>query len=223
MAPEPKPWAVVVPVKRLEVAKTRLAIGPTLRHEIALAMAVDTVSACAAAASVVAVVVVTDDAQAAPLVQAAGATVVADVPDAGLNPALLHGVQMLAARHPDAGVAAVSSDLPALEPVALDALFRRANDADLACVADAAGSGTTVLLARAAATFRPSFGSESLQRHLESGAVDLTEHADARLRRDVDTIDDLADAVALGCGAATMRLLALHPELLVGRGTGLLQ
>jgi len=212
VATEPKSWAVVVPVKRLEVAKTRLAVDAQLRHELALAMALDTVAACVAATSVATVLVVTDDVGAAPQLRAVGAHVVADVPDAGLNPALLHGAHVLAERHPGAGVAAVSSDLPALSPGSVDALLTRAAVIDIGCVADTAGSGTTALTAVDAASLRPAFGAGSLRRHIDAGAIDLTPWADPRLRRDVDTVDDLLDAVALGCGAATTRVLSAHPE-----------
>src|SRR4051794_11606382 len=87
-----QPWAVVVPVKRLEVAKTRLSVHPELRRELALAMATDTVVACLRTAGVVEVVVVTDDELAGPAMRALGASVVPDEPDAGLNPALTHGI-----------------------------------------------------------------------------------------------------------------------------------
>ena len=212
MAPEPKSWAVVVPVKRLGIAKTRLAVGPALRHELALAMALDTVSACLEAPSVAEVLVVTDDHRAAKQMQSLGARVVADVPDAGLNPALVHGVQFLASLHPDAGVAAVSSDLPALSAPAVEAVLALAAAVDLACVSDAAGTGTTVLAARSASSFRPSFGASSLRRHTDAGAVDFSAAADPGVRRDVDTIEDLAGAIALGCGAETTTLLAAHPD-----------
>src|SRR4051812_20266461 len=92
-------WAVVVPVKRLELAKTQLSVSAQLRRELALAMAMDWVAACLSTPSVAAVVVVTDDETAAPAMRALGAHVVRDEPDAGLNPALVHGAQVLLAVH----------------------------------------------------------------------------------------------------------------------------
>src|SRR4051795_8460771 len=89
MTSDAQPWAVVVPVKRLEVAKTRLSVHPELRRELALAMASDTVLACLHTSGVVEVVVVTDDELAGPAMRALGANVVPDEPDAGLNPALV--------------------------------------------------------------------------------------------------------------------------------------
>ena len=207
-------WAVVVPVKRLALAKTRLSVHPDLRRELALAMATDTVAACRATRGVEAVVVVTDDDLAGPAMQALGARVVPDEPDSGLNPALAHGVRLARERHPQACVALLSSDLPALTPDALAALLDRAATLDACCVADASGTGTTLLALGPGSALTPAFGAGSWQRHVQAGALDLTSHADPRLRRDVDTTADLADAMALGCGAATVTVVSAHPQLL---------
>jgi 2-phospho-L-lactate guanylyltransferase len=209
-----QPWAVVVPVKRLELAKTRLSVQPNLRRELALAMATDTVLACLHTAGVVDVVVVTDDELAGPAMRALGANVVPDEPDAGLNPALIHGIGVARTRHSTASVVVLSSDLPSLTPEALRPLLDRAASLQAACVADAAGTGTTVLALGTASSSSPSFGAGSWQRHVDAGAVDLTAYADPRLRRDVDTTADLADAMRLGCGAATVTVVSAHPALL---------
>lgn len=214
MVSEAQSWAVVVPVKRLELAKTRLAVPPDVRRELALAMAMDSVAACLSTPTVAAVAVVTDDETAAPAMRALGAQVVPDEPDDGLNPALLHGARVLLGAQPQAGIVALSSDLPALSSEALSALLDRAASVDVGCVADATGTGTTVLTARFAGALAPAFGAGSLQRHREGGAVDLTAYADPRLRRDVDTTDDLADALRLGCGPATVTVVAAHDQLL---------
>ena len=214
MASIAQSWAVVVPVKRLELAKSRLSVSPGLRRELALAMAVDSVAACLSTPSVVAVAVVTDDETAAPAMRALGAQVIPDEPDDGLNPALVHGAHVLLAAHPGVGIVTLSSDLPALSPPALSALLARAASVDVGCVADAAGTGTTVLTARSADRLAPAFGTGSLKRHRAAGAVDLTAYADPRLRRDVDTTEDLADALRLGCGTATVTVVAAHGQVL---------
>src|SRR3954462_14317190 len=119
-------WAVVVPVKRLELAKTRLSVDPALRRELALAMATDPVLAGRGTAGVVEVVVVTDDEVAGPAMRSLGAIVVPDEPDAGLNPALSYGVEVARSRHPTSGVVLLSSDLPALTPQGVAPLLQRA-------------------------------------------------------------------------------------------------
>lgn len=209
-----QPWAAIVPVKRLALAKTRLRLPRQLRAKLALAMAVDTVAAARAATCIDQVVVVTDDDAAAEATREIGAVVVDDQPDAGLNPALLHGAAVAMATDPARGVVAMSSDLPALTGGALDHVLEGIPVGTATFVADAAATGTVLLAARPAELFRPLFGPDSARRHAAAGAVDVTGRADSRVRRDVDTLANLAAAAALGCGAATEKVLAEHPELL---------
>jgi 2-phospho-L-lactate guanylyltransferase len=68
-------------------------------------------------------------------------------------------------------------------------------------VADVTGSGTTLLAAAPGVALAPAYGPGSRQVHLRSGAVELP--GAAGLRLDVDTPDDLAQALLLGVGVAT--------------------
>ena len=204
-------WAIVVPVKRLAVAKTRLAELDEVRADFALAMALDTVAAARGCPAVAHVVVVTDEPAAAEAVTSMGALVVADTPDAGLNPTLRHGALAAAATSGAAAVAALSADLPALRPADLDGVLRAAAAHPSCIVADADETGTTLLTALDANGFSPRFGAASRQAHVDDGAHDLTAGAAASLRRDVDTLDDLREAVQLGVGPATAAALRRHP------------
>lgn len=206
-------WAIVVPIKRLVVAKTRLADAADVRADLALAMALDTVAAARSCAVVERVVVVTDEPSAAQAVSDMGAIVVADTPDAGLNPALRHGALAAAGTSGDCAVAALSSDLPALRTAEMDDVLQAAWAHPSALVADADGTGTTLLTARDPATFAPRFGTGSRHAHHDGGAHDLTGLAGASLRRDVDTVDDLRAALELGVGPATAAALRRHPLL----------
>jgi 2-phospho-L-lactate guanylyltransferase len=201
-------WSVVVPAKRLAVAKTRLRPLTAVLGEhagaghdaLVLALLADTVAAAIACAAVTEVVVVTDDAAAAEVVRALGARTVADVPDQGLNPALEHG-----ARSAAGPVAALSSDLPALRPTELSAALAAAGEHSRAFVADAQGTGTTLLTA-VGVPLRPAFGPDSASAHLAGGAVALTGEWPGLLR-DVDTDADLRAALALGAGPRTTALV----------------
>ncbi|HWB66950.1 MAG TPA: 2-phospho-L-lactate guanylyltransferase [Mycobacteriales bacterium] len=195
-------WSLVVPVKRLHLAKSRLALAPQLRAEVALAMALDTVAAALRCGRAEEVIAVTDDERAAQALSELGARVVADVPDAGLNPALSHGVASAGQDH----VGALASDLPALRPDELDEVLAAAEAHDVAAVADRAGAGTTLLTARRREAFVPAFGAGSFAAHLRAGAADLTASAGATVRLDVDTVDALAAATQLGVGPATARV-----------------
>jgi 2-phospho-L-lactate guanylyltransferase len=207
VTPSPAPpldWAVVVPVKRLAVAKSRLAaFGDTGRQRLALAFALDVVRAAVASPLVRHVLVVTDDARAAQALAGLGADVQADLPDAGLNPALEHGVTLLRSAEPHLAVATLSSDLPALRPGDVTAVL--AATTRLSFVADAAGKGTTLLAAARGVALRPEYGPGSASSHRASGAQQLA--GTPALRRDVDTPADLVQALALGLGPSTAAVL----------------
>jgi 2-phospho-L-lactate guanylyltransferase len=204
-------WSVVVPAKRLSLAKTRLrpvtgplgSAGGPPHEELVLALLADTVAATMACPAVTDVVVVTDEPLAAELVRGLGARTVADEPDRGLNPALEHGAR--AAAGP--AVAALSSDLPALRPEELGAALDAAGQVPRAFVTDADGTGTTLLTA-VGAELRPRFGPGSAAAHAAGGAVALAGDWPG-LVRDVDTEADLRAALALGAGPRTTAL-AVH-------------
>jgi 2-phospho-L-lactate guanylyltransferase len=202
-------WSVIVPVKRPEVAKTRLAdvAGPR-RAEFARAFAADTITAAMQCAEVGEVVVVTDDALAARDAADRGAVVVADTPEAGLNAALRHGAAAARQLRPGAPVAALSADLPALRSAELGAALRAAAAHLTSFVGDAAGIGTTLYAVTDSAIFEPMFGGRSRAAHRAGGAVEIDHTGISSVRRDVDTAVDLWDAIRLGVGARTAEQVA---------------
>jgi 2-phospho-L-lactate guanylyltransferase len=202
-------WVLVVPVKRLSGAKTRLArfAGPH-RADLALAIAADTVLAAVCAQRVAAVFAVTDDPRPARALRDVGARVVGGEPGTGLNPALRHGAAEAVRRHPGAGVCALSADLPALRPGELDLVLAEAAGHARSFLPDAPGVGTTLYAAGPGAEFAPAFEGGSRRRHLAGGAVELAGDRVPSVRRDVDTPDDLREAAALGVGPHTAKLLA---------------
>jgi 2-phospho-L-lactate guanylyltransferase len=196
-------WGIVVPVKRLDIAKSRLSsYGDEHRRELALAFAADVVLA---ALMVAEVLVVTDDHLAAEVLGGLGARIAPDDPDAGLNPALEHGADLLREDSPDLAVATVSADLPSLLAPDLSAVLGRVPLQGRGFVVDLAGTGTTLLAAAPGVGLAPSYGPSSRDRHLASGAVELI--APDSVRRDVDTPEDLEHAVALGVGPHTLKAL----------------
>ncbi|AXK37268.1 2-phospho-L-lactate guanylyltransferase [Streptomyces armeniacus] len=214
---QPPSWRLVIPLKPLSRAKSRLAAhaDDAQRPGLALAFAQDTVSAALACTAVAGVAVVTDDARAAAELSALGARIVPDTPSGGLNAALVHGAAAVRAEAPGAPVAALNADLPALRPGELARVLAAAAAHPRAFLADAAGTGTTLLSARPPHALAPHFGERSRARHLASGAVELTLRDVPGARQDVDTADDLRAALALGVGgysaaAAARTLLAMQ-------------
>jgi 2-phospho-L-lactate/phosphoenolpyruvate guanylyltransferase len=202
-------WSVLMPVKVLAEAKSRLAelAGPR-RAELALALAGDAVTAVLHTDQAARAIVITDDPAAASVLGGLGALIVPDEPRDGLNAALRHGAAIAAKRWPASGLAALSADLPALRPAELARALRAAAAWPNAFVADAAGDGTTLYTAAPGVAFRPAFGLASRARHAASGAAELPLNNIPGLRRDVDTPDDLRRAVELGLGPRTAPLAA---------------
>ncbi|MER6091531.1 2-phospho-L-lactate guanylyltransferase [Streptomyces bluensis] len=206
-------WTLVVPLKPLAHAKSRLSdtAGDAVRPGLALAFAQDTVAAALSCPAVRDVAVVTDDRLAGRELAALGARIVPDIPGAGLNAALAHGEAIVRTPRRERPVAALNADLPALRPAELARVLEAAAEFPRAFLADAAAMGTTLLAAAPGAELLPAFGTGSRSRHRASGAVELALDAVDSVRQDVDTGEDLRAALALGVGprtaAAAARLL----------------
>lgn len=200
-------WSLVVPLKPLVRAKSRLsaAADASFRPRLALAFALDTVAAALACAAVRDVAVVTDDPLAGERLAGLGARIVADTPAAGLNAAIAHGARTVRERRPAAAVAAVNADLPALRPAELARVLDAAGQFPRAFLADAAEIGTTLLTAASGTELAPAFGGPSRARHLASGAREIELSDVESVRRDVDTPEDLGVALELGVGPRTAR------------------
>ncbi len=195
---------MLVPVKRLAAAKTRLrgAVGAGRHEALVLAMAQDTVAAALAAPGVTGVVVVTADPLVTAAVTALGARAVPEPARGGLNAALRHGAAVVPGR-----IAALPADLPALRGDELSAaLSTLATGAGAGYVPDSAGTGTVLLAAAAGGALVPRFGPGSAVAHGHDGARRV-EGDWPTLRHDVDTPADLAFAVSLGPGPHTRALL----------------
>lgn len=207
-------WHVLVPVKDLGRAKTRLSKSPDHRRRLAAAMALDTMMALAACAQVARMWVVTSDPDVRTEVSGLGLppgqqpTIIEEGARSSLNLALEVGLSAIA-QESTGPTAIVAADLPAASADDFDRVLTAALGVLQGAVPDAQEEGTTLLSATSLDALSPQFGDGSLTRHLAHGAVPL--EANARLRLDVDTPADLRRAVALGVGRHTMRcLLALR-------------
>jgi 2-phospho-L-lactate guanylyltransferase len=204
---------LIIAVKRLAIAKTRLApvfSAPT-RERVVLAMLLDTIAAAAKASSLRGITVVTPDDVAAEAARQLGADVLADpTPDGHpdpLNNAIVAAESVIAATpDPPPNIVVLQGDLPALQTQELSQAIGAARAHRRSFVADRHGSGTAALLAFGS-PLMPAFGPESARRHRSSGAVELTGPWPG-LRCDIDTPDDLATARRLGVGPATAQAVA---------------
>ncbi|NUR70217.1 MAG: 2-phospho-L-lactate guanylyltransferase [Hamadaea sp.] len=187
----PVGWSLLVPLKALPRAKTRLrgALAGVGHERLVVALALSTVRAAQRADGVQEVIVVTGDQRLRRELTPFG---VRFADDAGsLNGSLVLAAAALAGR----SVAALTGDVPALRPVELAEALALADVRSF--VPDRPGVGTVLLAAPAGEPLRPQFGPDSAYAHAQSGAKRL-DGVWPTLRRDVDTAADLEEAVNLG-------------------------
>ncbi len=197
----------ILPVKRFEVAKTRLReqLAPNQRRRLAEAMVTDVLRALVATADLEAVVVTNEQAVAA-LAASYGVSALRDPAEAGQSGAALVGIaHAIAAGYERALL--VPGDCPALDADALRTLLDRACvPPAVTIVADRHGSGTNALLLTPPGVIEPAFGPDSFARHRQrAAAADASWHVEALpgLLLDVDTPEDLAVLRLALAGAAT--------------------
>ena len=203
------PADLVVPIKRLDRAKSRLrgtvdGVHAEVHAELVLSLLVDTVTAAADAEGVRRVLVVCEDARVPEALRGTGVECVDERGLPGLNAALSFGAGLLRERDGHGVVGALQADLPALRSKELAEALAAAEGRRAFC-ADRSGTGTTLLLSAAGGPLEPRFGVGSAAAHAASGAMTVGAGSDS-LRCDVDTADDLLAAAELGLGPRTASL-----------------
>lgn len=181
----------VLPVKDLTLGKTRLEVPGVAREDLIVAMLCDTVEAVLGSETGP-VVLVSPDERVEQL--AAQYSVKFLFHNGDLNAAIAAAVSGVSA--------ALLPDLPAVRAEDLRAVVLQHARG---FVPDAAGTGTTCAFDR---DLQPHFGPGSAAAHAAAGLPLIDAHA--RLRRDVDTAADLAQARQLGLGRHTAALLVAH-------------
>lgn len=197
------PWCALVPQKALVHAKRRLALAPECRQALATAMLRDTVSALLATPDVVRTFVLWDERSDRDVLPSTEALIHVVTTGYDLNKALDLGAGHARRAVPGCHVVVVPSDLPALDPAELHRFLLHAGRYRGAFLADAGSTGTTLLTATSGTALSPAYGPGSSDSHRASGAHEVTDPDLQTLRRDVDDLIALAQAVQLGCGTHT--------------------
>lgn len=180
---------IVVPVKRLSTAKSRLDVPAATRRAVALGLAEHSIRVALATPEVVRVLVVTSDTTVKLRVRALGADLVHEPRSSNLNAAARLGRDAARRMNPGADVAIMVSDLPDLSTDDLSSAvgeFRAGGQVPM-MVADTEGTGTTLLIHGAHTTPRIAFGPGSSERHQRAGFSPATRDLPG-LRRDLDTM-----------------------------------
>jgi 2-phospho-L-lactate guanylyltransferase len=195
--------AAILPIKSFAAAKQRLAptLGSGSRQALAQAMFSDVLSSLKKVERLETIAVVTGDPGAEAASRGDKVTVVHDSLEAGQSAAAAVGIRHAIALGFER-VLLVPGDTPLLDPREIDELLARgeADGMQVVIVPDRHGTGTNALLITPPEAFKPSFGPDSLNRHVaaaqEAGLMHSVEEVPSLLH-DVDTPDDLATLSAL--------------------------
>ena len=193
----------VLPIKSFGAAKTRLAgrLGSGSRQAVAQAMFCDTLYSLRRVPGIAAIAVVTSDKVAESAAVGHAVTLLRDDRETGHNTAAEIGL-----RHAlESGFERVllgPGDTPLLDPGEVAGLLERseASGVGVAIVPDRHGEGTNGLLISPPDAFSPSFGPDSLRRHVERAERAGLRHSVEPLESlalDVDTPEDLAELSSL--------------------------
>ena len=208
---EAERFRVLVPVQDLGSALPRMKVAPTLRRDLALAFARDTVDAALACSAAAEVVVITRDPH------VAGAFTDLDVE---LLPAVESRLvsSVVTAAHYELNdrrpmpTAVLMADLPSLMPAELGSALRRVLEVSWSVYAEDLLAGGTTFFASRRDAFVPCLGARSGAENAAAGSMRIGQDLPG-LRCDVDTLEDLKMAKYLGVGVRTSQVLARHPRL----------
>ncbi len=214
MSAEPGALCVIVPVKSLGEAKSRLAavFGPRQRAELVLAMLEDVLIA-ARAAHDGPLLLLTPDEEYAPAARRAGAELIADA-GGGYNAAVAQALAAAGAREAGAALLLPADQSRAQPPdlrSAIEALEEHA-----VVVAPSRDGGTGLLGLRPPDAIAPAFGVGSAERHRalgEAAGLAVAWLELPSLRDDVDEAGDLLRG-ATPLGEATAAFVVGHASLL---------
>jgi 2-phospho-L-lactate guanylyltransferase len=184
----------IVPVQRLDLAKSRLAqtLSPGDRKALVLQLLDNVVTALAGSDLVSAIIVVSPDPEALAHAVAHGAIPLMQE-GSGLNPAIRQAREK--AHEAGAGeLLIVLADLPFLTTTVVDDLLEASAGASVTLAPDRHDTGTNALVLRPLDAIDPHFGTGSYQAHVAAAAARQqslhTFHSRATAF-DVDTPDDL--------------------------------
>lgn len=203
-------WAIV-PVKRLGLAKQRLApiLSRSERAELARTMLHDVLTSLCATTELAGIIVVSGDPVVAHLAMLFDARVVGDLMESGINAAVQQGLGTLDASSASALI--VPADVPFATASDLRMVIGELSHYPMVLVPALSDGGTNVLAMRQPNLIMPSFGEGSFARHhalAYDGGVGCGIIRSEALGRDIDYPNDLAPWTGSKKFSLTATLLA---------------
>jgi FO synthase len=186
---------IVLPIKALSPAKTRLAtvLSPEQRVGLMRAMVEDVLAAAEECPQVDGVLLVSRDPNLSELADKYGADLLCLEADEDLNSAVTEGVNFLAERNVSRGMI-LHGDMPLVRASDLTELIERSVKSEITLVGCRHSQGTNALITRLPSPIPFLYGEESLQRHLDAARenkIDITTVSHSRLAHDINSSEDL--------------------------------
>jgi len=205
---------VVVPVKDLSLAKSRLSalLGPKERIGLVEAMLSDVLGALSRARLIETVSVITPNRSLARLFESPNIHILNDPPGASLNDAIDAVTQRSSKTKPGTALLVIPVDVPLVKSSTIDSMISESQNHNGPCVVavQSRDQGTNALLRRPPDSIRARFGPGSFGVHMaEAGrnGVGFVRFQSADLELDIDTSDDLLALWKTQRDCATMNFL----------------
>lgn len=207
---------VVVPVKKLSEAKSRLSaiLSPRERAKLLLAMLEDVLGAVASSVGAGSVVVISRDGFVKDFASSHG-VVVLDERGCGLNEAIEQATRWCAAEGARATLV-LPADVPLISAADVSALCKILLSHDVVVVPSSDGEGTNALGTKPPGAIPPRFGPQSFSSHVaeaEARALKVAIVRNERLALDVDEPEDLAELLKKNVSCKTVELVKSLPSL----------
>jgi 2-phospho-L-lactate guanylyltransferase len=212
----PAMWAIV-PCKRLNRAKTRLAhvLGPAERHALARAMLRDVLAVLTQVRGLDGVAVVTSDPEVSALADASVALVLDDPPNAD-HSAAARAATAEVARRGVRGVLILSADVPLLTASEVERVLAiHGGGRGITIATNRAGEGTNAIACTPPDAIALSFGRDSRRRHVRAArelGLPVRCICPPGLALDIDTPEDLAEYKRRGGADGALASLNPRPE-----------
>lgn len=201
----------LVPVKRFDSAKSRLApfMNAAERAALAEAMLLDVLDVLVEAKGLTAIVIVTGDASLAARADTLGVRVIDDPQEAGTNNAVARGLEMLKAWNVQRALV-VPSDIPFLGVVEIEAALAALARTAVVLAPARRDGGTNLLGLSPPDAIAPAFGVDSFARHLAAASAKSIKPVvlpSVGAGHDIDVPSDLTPDIGGGPAPRTRALL----------------
>jgi 2-phospho-L-lactate guanylyltransferase len=208
-------WAVV-PLKRLEQAKARLAsvLSADERRSLMLAMARDVLSALSRSSTLTGILLVSRTAEADALAQSFNTERFAESPSANLSESLVQASDYLIGQFRASGVMIVPADVPLITPAEVDGILHQHHESgtrSVTVVPDDDHIGTNCLICSPPNCISYLFDGKSFKPHLDAASaagITPTVMPSAGFALDIDTPADLRTLLRRDPASQTAAYLA---------------